>query len=55
MMDSVSGKAFMTRTLFTLALFLAALAMSVATATGADLAPRNVESVATVDLYKDPG
>jgi hypothetical protein len=48
-------KDFMTRTVLAVVLFIASLAVTVATATAAEVGPRNAESVASVDLYKDPG
>ena len=46
----------MTRLLSACALFIAALSVSLPTATAADLGPRKgPETSATVDLYKDPG
>jgi hypothetical protein len=45
----------MNRTLLALVVFIASLAVTVATATAAEAGPRNAENVASVDLYKDPG
>jgi hypothetical protein len=45
----------MTRTLLTVALFVAALATTGAAALAADITPRKTETPATVDVYKDPG
>jgi hypothetical protein len=45
----------MNRTLLVIGIFIASLAVTVATATAAEVGPRNAANVASVDVYKDPG
>jgi hypothetical protein len=45
----------MNSTLLVIGIFLASLAVTVATATAAEVGPRNAGNVASVDVYKDPG